>query len=774
MKLRAKNYFVILVISLLQFLLAFGMYQVCFRELRTNAHTGNLRSLSRCQEIIDQNYYESIQLANRMMKTISMSPLLATNSPYLDASTVMTVRAAQESIADPITQTSMVNDIFLFIDHPNVVISPSLSYLSYEKFYQDYFNFDNYDYPQFLEEVIQGRRNKIIYSSVPIRRLKKTDNNIVISLRYPMDPGLSQNGRALILLSENEISKLISGSYLENHGAFFVADEQGNVLFSVNHELDESLITISDTFQKQSGGVFFHKNGEDYITSYIKSPTTGWHYVGIMNQKDVMLEVRGLQWFFTATIIISLSVSFLTMFFLLFRFNQSIRTFINGVYSAIGTHHQPTNNLEAEQVNAAVRVLVEDRARLQERIKKHIPLLNNTFAYRLLKQDFRSEQELQDTANQLGIEISDFHYVVIGAYFSMSREDIPSDDTAQLYHKEEIKLVLTDYISSQFQFSLTHTATSDYLFFIIGDNMISGSNARAELTAWLQRVCLTFTKQYQCIPLFTIGRIYKNLLDTALSYQDIHNVLTYRAQERESNILWYDDVLSYLEGYSYPLDTEKQLMYRLTLGEEEAVTALIDKLSAVNITERKLTVEMGTRLMREMVDTLNKHFTHMTQNGNHYPATLESEISALEKSSNLDIFYQNFKSICLQICELNKAFHAESRTSQIIREILEYICKHYNNAELNLDMVAMHFGFTSSYLSRAFKEHTGETFSSQLRAIRIQAACTLLMSNENIEIVAQQVGYFSSNSFRVSFKNVTGMTPSQYRNKQRKDAVNNT
>ena len=69
-------------------------------------------------------------------------------------------------------------------------------------------------------------------------------------------------------------------------------------------------------------------------------------------------------------------------------------------------------------------------------------------------------------------------------------------------------------------------------------------------------------------------------------------------------------------------------------------------------------------------------------------------------------------------------------------------------------------------LHKAYLEHLGRTPGQELHRVRIDRARKLLReTNHKIEVVAGMCGYQSANSFCVAFKQATGMSPKQFRDK---------
>ncbi len=97
-----------------------------------------------------------------------------------------------------------------------------------------------------------------------------------------------------------------------------------------------------------------------------------------------------------------------------------------------------------------------------------------------------------------------------------------------------------------------------------------------------------------------------------------------------------------------------------------------------------------------------------------------------------------------------------------IEEILKYINDNYEDKTLNLTSVSKIFGFNSSYLSRKFKEETGQGLSAYLTEIRMEKAKELARKGTIMYMTAQKVGIPDPNYFGKLFKKNVGITYSAY------------
>lgn len=88
----------------------------------------------------------------------------------------------------------------------------------------------------------------------------------------------------------------------------------------------------------------------------------------------------------------------------------------------------------------------------------------------------------------------------------------------------------------------------------------------------------------------------------------------------------------------------------------------------------------------------------------------------------------------------------------------------YYDQDLSLESTAHRLGLNKSYLSTLFSTETGQTFTEYLQEVRVEKSKKLLADHSiSVLDVALQVGFTSQNYYSRTFKKLTGMTPSEFR-----------
>lgn len=107
---------------------------------------------------------------------------------------------------------------------------------------------------------------------------------------------------------------------------------------------------------------------------------------------------------------------------------------------------------------------------------------------------------------------------------------------------------------------------------------------------------------------------------------------------------------------------------------------------------------------------------------------------------------------------------------KIVGYIKSYVNKNYKNA--TLEEIAQNVYMNPDYLSKFFKQKTGQNFSDYLTVVRMKKAAELL-SNIKYKTyeISDMVGYSNSHNFTRAFKKYYGVAPREYRYSQNTSTI---
>ena len=112
-------------------------------------------------------------------------------------------------------------------------------------------------------------------------------------------------------------------------------------------------------------------------------------------------------------------------------------------------------------------------------------------------------------------------------------------------------------------------------------------------------------------------------------------------------------------------------------------------------------------------------------------------------------------------------FDSETQNDKIF-VVKQYIEANYMN-QISRNTISNELFFNASYLSRLFKRSTGLSIFEYLAQIRVEEAKKLLIyTDKKISNIAMEVGYNHFSHFANVFRNITGFTPKDYRELNKK------
>ncbi len=143
----------------------------------------------------------------------------------------------------------------------------------------------------------------------------------------------------------------------------------------------------------------------------------------------------------------------------------------------------------------------------------------------------------------------------------------------------------------------------------------------------------------------------------------------------------------------------------------------------------------------------------------------------IEKASKLHRFL-----ILLQVLKLSSKCHYKSLSSFIydkkysdnegnrMRNVFEYTMNHFE-CDITLDTIAEVANMTKNAFCKYFKKRTNKTYVQFLNELRLEHACKLLLSSNDLTIseVAEKSGFNNMSNFNRQFKVVKKSSPSFFR-----------
>ena len=206
-------------------------------------------------------------------------------------------------------------------------------------------------------------------------------------------------------------------------------------------------------------------------------------------------------------------------------------------------------------------------------------------------------------------------------------------------------------------------------------------------------------------------------------------------------------------------DIGKALMQKSTELYEKAVQTMMVHLK--NQADYDLFCSMKQYLSYSIVGLLGDVFK-----ASDLLTAQEWKLLILESQS-----YDELSKNLLQITELLEDYrqqYSKRHSLEVVQQIKLLVQEHLSDVNLSSTFIADKIELSLGYTRNLFKSHEGIALNDYIGSKRIEKACLLLSSSkQSINTIRESLGFGNTSYFCTYFKKLKGMSPSEYRRKER-------
>ncbi len=266
---------------------------------------------------------------------------------------------------------------------------------------------------------------------------------------------------------------------------------------------------------------------------------------------------------------------------------------------------------------------------------------------------------------------------------------------------------------------------------------------------------------------FGIGRTYKGLEDLKRSYHEAVTAVEYANRIEGGQVVHITDLQDEEPRREYPLKEKNAFLSAIRMGDSVKAQDQLQKLMSLLFSYGSETDKLQKVRTYELLGTMVES---AIAGGGDVDELLElseklfSESAIIRSQAQL---LEWLKSRTEDIIQIVSRSHS-NRSKNLVIKAKEYINEHYAEA-ISVKDVADAVCISESYFKSIFKKSSGYSYSEYLTVVRMNQAKNLLNTTEkSVTEIALDVGYQTPNSFSSLFKRETGMSPTQWKNSQKK------
>ncbi|GGD97532.1 helix-turn-helix domain-containing protein [Paenibacillus nasutitermitis] len=276
----------------------------------------------------------------------------------------------------------------------------------------------------------------------------------------------------------------------------------------------------------------------------------------------------------------------------------------------------------------------------------------------------------------------------------------------------------------------------------------------------------SWTQQYMKFSVtIGIGQTANQLADLSKSFKEAIESLKYKIMLGENGVITYKQIMSQgqAEVFSH-LNAIRSIVQSFRLLEEDWAHKYDELFQQLN--QGLLKKEEIMSLMNYLVYYLGRELTGLSKEVQEIwnREGLPKLSGCIDACESLEQMREETQQLLTDLAAALQEVQNKRQHAVMIRDMRRLIEEQFASPNMSLEYLSENYGLNAKYVSKLFKEETGQKFVDFLIHLRMQEGKRLLAeAHFSVQEIAERVGYTSAISFSRVFKKIVGVSPSEYR-----------
>ncbi len=655
-----------------------------------------------------------------------------------------------------------IDGLYLYYKKMDTLWGPNarISLEEYDNHVQDYLGMGYEETREFLSSV----------TSTSVRVVKGASNRSMLdrSIVYATPiSDVSLNTAdiiAIIVVRETALLNNIQKNPSVANGEFVVINRHGDIMASSSQD-KESIAFKYDDFPGLQGMIHLEHKGEENIATYISSQVLDWKYILVTPKKVFWEKSDYVRNFTYISFLLCMVIAGFATYILLRRNYSSVNSLIHMIAEKLSIPLQKKYN-EYNFIEDALTYTINENKENSVKLRQQSSIIRENLLVKLLKGRFNEIAAISEPLSALDVNIESGRFLVMAFYI---------DDYGKLFTPPEMNqedgMRLAEFIIRNVTEEMINR--NNQCFMVEVDNIIaclisikvtSEENSMETLLVAVKEAQDFIKEKFSICFTVAVSNIHDAANQIPRAYAECMEALEHRMVMGSGKIISYKNVAGSQnknQGYSYyyPMLLEQQLINFIKTGDFAGAIAIVEEVLRSNFEEGARSIQLAKCVMFNLAGTILKTINDLSV---HYQSNILEDSNPAEGLLGCETVSEmedEIAGILKIVCHFVQERRKKENTG-FYERVRDYISKNYKDINLSVGAIGEYFDMTPAYVSKLYKDQTGEPLLDYMNKIRIQKAKELLSSEKyTIQEVADRVGYNDVKTFTRYFKRYEGVTP---------------
>ena len=641
---------------------------------------------------------------------------------------------------------TFVESVFVFFHDSDIVLS-SETVCGSSLFHELYIRQDMPSYRDWLS-LVRGNHDA---DFVPV------GDAVAYMQSLPPDPHIPMNATLVVRLDREWLNSTLGTLAWSELESIIVLDRANRLIATAGRGRMPDGLRYSElhdgaTMQTRDG------TGRSLLISTARSPVAGWKIASVMPAEAFTRRVTYLQNLTIFGLLACLAAGGAMAYRFARRNYNHISEVASEMASLAGIPVDGGN--EYQVLRAAVAATLEQRERMDSSLRQYNAAMKQNFVRRFVRGRFSSVAEVEESFADFGFVPYSPYYAVFIVYIEGSAGAHPDRHGGQRLASFILATSIEGIIERRHRGLVTEV--DDMLVCVVNLRLLSALEWNGDLDAIVAEARRHLEASFGLDSTVGLSTIRGDVASVPECYQEALDALEHKLVVGPGRVIRFEQTKERRSTYLCPLETEQQLLNAVRVGDADKTAAVFDQVFDRNFVEGEPSVQSLKCFVFDMYNLLLKAVA-VIDAGHQRPLAdmIQPLVNVLSGKSDLAELRAAVRDIVMAVCRTMANLKKDDR---LALEIKDFVEARYGDVNLSISLIADTFELTQGYISRLFKEMTGEALLEYIARTRLANAKKLMSRNRApLAEVAAAVGYMSANALIRAFKKHEGITPGQFR-----------
>ena len=562
--------------------------------------------------------------------------------------------------------------------------------------------------------------------------------NIVTFLMPLGTSPTASKGTVIFMVSGQVYRQLFSDAIEEMNNTYIL---RGDEILISQTDFDFPEEVLLPALAGADGAVPLSWNGEDWYLLSHHSDAFDLRYVSLLRTADIDHTAWARMVSFTAMASALAALGVLAALVLAQRNTAPIRQIVSMLPGK-----DPAEDAFAS-IQTGIRELSARNTDLTTRLERSLPMQRHDFVLKFMKGRYPERTEAVAVAEGIGLAIDRPYYAIVLHGVQDRSNHQPLD----------LRKPPFDQIAGTAAYGVELMAIKAHLYLVFSDT----KEAIRELANRIHQYGMDRNGH----AVVALSDVQTDFAAAPSAYLEAATAFDNRFVMDDSTLLDYSDVSTSIEDIlPQARKLTDSIHQALSLRDRDMLSGRIDEL--LHFLKHTNMSPFAFRLIyNDVIDKLLRRHAQTFISGRSVQAYYD--IFSLSSCQSIDDLDSLLRRLCVSIIDAPQQAQVdplEEEAPSVISQVATHIRDHFSDPELSISAIAEAFDMPTARLSLAFKEAMKMSPLEYLTLLRVERSKELLRATElSIKDIAAEVGYYDASSFIRRFKQMTGVTPLQYR-----------